>query len=198
MSTISNLLRGSADRAVPVLDAIRDEQLSAVTPCAEYRVGDVINHLFQVVVNFQALARRTPADFSSRPDVLDTDWRARFRTEFDTLVAAWTPDSALEGVSPGMGLPQLTVGRMVLLDLVVHPWDLAAATEVPFTPDPAAVAELHTLVDELGPMPRKMGVFGEEVPVGPDADPFTRLLGRAGRDPNWTPEATAPRQTALG
>ncbi|MEV4411921.1 TIGR03086 family metal-binding protein [Catellatospora sp. NPDC049609] len=191
MTTVSNLLRASADRAVPVLAAIRDDELDAPTPCADYRVGDLVNHLFQVVVNFQGMARRETADWSSTPDVLGTDWRARFAAETDALVAAWKPESALVGVSVNMALPQLTVGRMALLDLVLHPWDLAAATGRPFTPDPASVTDLHVLVDDLGPMPRQMGVFGEEVPVPADADPFTRLLGRAGRDPQWTPHATA-------
>ncbi|BCJ75517.1 TIGR03086 family protein [Catellatospora sp. IY07-71] len=193
MTTISNLLRASADRAATVLAAIRDEQLGAPTPCAEYHVGDLINHLFQVVGNFEGLARKEPTDWSSTPDVLGTDWRARFVTETDALVAAWTPESALEGVSVNMGLPQLTIGRMVLLDLVLHPWDLSVATGQEFIPDAGAVAELHILADDLGDLPRRMGVFGAEVPVPADADPFTRLLGRAGRDPRWRSPAAARR-----
>lgn len=183
MTTISKLLRDAADVAVPVLGGIQDEQLGAATPCTEYRVGDLVNHLFQVVVNFQSLARREPADFSTTPDVLGTDWRARFVTETDALVAAWSPASALEGVSPGMGLPQPTVGRMALLDLTLHAWDLAVATGQAYTPSAAAVDELLVMVDEMGPMARQMKVFGDEVPVGADADAFTRLLGEAGRDP---------------
>ncbi|WP_144119325.1 TIGR03086 family metal-binding protein [Catellatospora sichuanensis] len=185
MTAISNLLRESADAAVPVLDAVTDDQVGSATPCADFRVGDLVNHLFQVVVNFQGLARREAADFSGTPDVLGTDWRARFAAETDALVLAWTPESVLEGVSPGMGLPQLAVGRMALLDLTLHPWDLAVATGRPYTPVPAAVEELHTMVDEMGPMAREWKVFGDEVPVAADADPFTRLLGRTGRDPHW-------------
>ncbi|GAB4055816.1 TIGR03086 family metal-binding protein [Catellatospora paridis] len=185
MTTISKLLRESADVALPVLQGITDEQLTAATPCAEFRVGDLVNHLFQVVVNFQGLARREAADFSGTPDVLGTDWRARFVTETDALVQAWTPESVLEGVSPGMGLPQPTVGSMALLDLTLHAWDLAVATDRPYTPDPAAVEELLVMVDEMGPKAREWKVFGEPVPTAPDADPFTRLLGRTGRDPAW-------------
>ncbi|WP_155371356.1 TIGR03086 family metal-binding protein [Catellatospora vulcania] len=185
MTAISNLLRASADRAVPVLDAVTDDQLDAATPCAGFRVGDLVNHLFQVVVNFQSLARREVADFSGTPDVLGTDWRARFAAETDALVQAWTPESVLAGVSPGMGLPQPAVGRMALLDLTLHPWDLAVATGLPYAPDPAAVAELLTMVDEMGPRAREWKVFGEQVPVAADADPFTRLLGGTGRDPHW-------------
>lgn len=185
MTTISKLLRESADVALPVLQGITDEQLTAATPCAEFRVGDLVNHLFQVVVNFQGLARREAADFSGTPDVLGTDWRARFVAETDQLVAAWSAESALEGVSPGMGLPQPAVGRMALLDLTLHPWDLAVATGQRYAPSPAAVEELLVTVEQLGPMAREWKVFGEPVPVGPGADQFTRLLGGTGRDPGW-------------
>ncbi|MEU7824172.1 TIGR03086 family metal-binding protein [Catellatospora sp. NPDC049133] len=185
MPTISKLLRESADVAVPVLQGVTDDQLDAATPCAEFRVGDLVNHLFQVVVNFQALARREPADFAGTPDVLGTDWRARFATETEKLIAAWSDESALEGVSPGMGLPQPAVGRMALLDLTLHPWDLAVATGRPYAPSPAAVEELLVMVGEMGPTAREWKVFGEPVPTAADADPFTRLLGQAGRDPGW-------------
>ena len=73
MTTISNLLRASADRAAPVLAAIRDEQLGAPTPCAEYRVGDLINHLFQVVDNFEGLDVGPGPDGEVRLYVLSDD-----------------------------------------------------------------------------------------------------------------------------
>ncbi|GAA2359592.1 TIGR03086 family protein [Catellatospora methionotrophica] len=187
MTTISKLLRESADVALPVLHGITDEQLATATPCAEFQVGDLVNHLFQVVVNFQGLARREAADFSGTPDVLGTDWRARFVDETRELIAAWSDDAALEGISPGMGLPQPTVGRMALLDLTLHPWDLAVATGQRYTPSHAAVEELLLMVEQMGPMAREWKVFGEPVPTAPDADPFTRLLGATGRDPGWRP-----------
>ncbi|KAB1931732.1 TIGR03086 family protein, partial [Micromonospora sp. ALFpr18c] len=50
---------------------------------------------------------------------------------------------------------------MALLDLTVHGWDLAVATGQPYQPAPEAVAELHGLVEQLGPTARKMGVFAD-------------------------------------
>lgn len=54
---------------------------------------------------------------------------------------------------------------MVLLDLTVHPWDLARATGPPFTPDAEGVGALEELVAGMGPTARTMGAFGEPVPV---------------------------------
>jgi uncharacterized protein (TIGR03086 family) len=182
---ISGLLEAAGAAALPVIQNIDESSFSQPTPCAEYRVGALLNHLFHVVVNFQALAVKRPADFRSTPDYLGSGWRGRFAAELDLLVAAWSDPEALQGVSTGMGLPQPTVGRMVLLDLTVHPWDLAVATGQSFRPDPEAVDSLHELLAELGDLPRTMKVFGQIYPVPGNAGDFERLLGLAGRNPDW-------------
>ncbi|NEE55097.1 TIGR03086 family protein, partial [Streptomyces sp. SID8455] len=87
--TISELLEAAADRALPVVRGIDDGQLDRRTPCAEYDVRALVNHLFQVVVNFQALAAREEADFSQEPDFVTGDWRGRFGAETARLVEAW-------------------------------------------------------------------------------------------------------------
>ncbi|MGK5684435.1 TIGR03086 family metal-binding protein [Actinoplanes sp. URMC 104] len=178
---ISTLMAAAAERTVPVVRGIRDDQLGEETPCAEFRVRDLLNHLFQVVVNFQALARREQPDFSTTPDVLTDGWRDRFADETQRLVAAWSDPAALEGVSPGMGLPQPVVGNLVLVDLTVHGWDLATATGQPYRPDDAAVKILLPVIEQLAPNGRKMGVFGAEVEAAADADDFVRLLAISGR-----------------
>lgn len=181
---ISQLLEAAAGMALPVVQKIDESQFSDPTPCDEYQVRDLLNHLFLVVVNFQALAARMPADFTSKPDFLGEGWRDRFAVETRQLVDAWSDPEALQGVSLGMGLPQPTVGRLVLLDLTVHAWDLAVATGQSFHPDPGAVTSLHGLLAELGDLPRKTKVFGEPYPV-PGGNGFESLLGLAGRNPNW-------------
>ncbi|MGW0121608.1 TIGR03086 family metal-binding protein [Streptomyces sp. NPDC003327] len=171
-----------------MIDSTEDTSLGAPTPCAEYDVRDLLNHLFAVVVNFQALAAKQPADFSDTPDRLaDPAWRERFADETRKLVAAWSAPGADEGTTGAMELPARTVGAMVLLDLTVHAWDLARATGRPFEPDPAVVAGLLEEVERMAPMARSMKVFGEVVETPADATAFERLLTTTGRDPRaWT------------
>lgn len=182
---ISDLMAAAAARAVPVVRGVDDGRLGAVTPCTEFTVRDLLNHLFHVTIGFRSLAAKENFDFASTPDYLTGDWRDRYEREAAQLVEAWSTPESLEGFSPGMGFPQPLVAMMILLDLTVHPWDLARATGQPYEPDPAAVEALHALVEQLGPNGREMKIFGEAVEVPAGASSFDRLLGAIGRDPAW-------------
>lgn len=180
---MDTLLKAASAAAVPVVRGIRADALRLPTPCADYTVEQLMNHLFQVVVNFQSLALRKPADFSAIPDYLHGDWQGRFEQEAARLVDAWADPSAMQGVSPGMGLPQEVVAQMALLDLTIHAWDLAKATGQPFAPAPGAVRVLNAFVDRMGEMARENKMFSEPCPVPDDAGEMEKLIARTGRDP---------------
>ncbi|WP_432152190.1 TIGR03086 family metal-binding protein [Streptomyces sp. bgisy029] len=182
---ISELLEAAAGRALPVVRDIDDAQLDLRTPCAEYDVRALLNHLFLVVVNFQALAARKEVDFGHQPEFVTGDWRGRFGEETARLVAAWDAPGAEQGTAGQMGLPARTVGLMVLGDLTVHAWDLARATGAEFVPDPGVVEEVGPGLAALAPQAREMKVFGEPFPVGAGATAFERVLAVTGRDPGW-------------
>ncbi|MGV9454657.1 TIGR03086 family metal-binding protein [Streptomyces sp. NPDC003635] len=192
---VGDLLALARERAVAVVRGIPDHALDAPTPCSEYDVKALANHLFQVVVEFQKLAAKGQSDFSATPDRVGTDpgWRERFCGEADRLVAAWSAPGAEEGSAGAWQMPARLVGCMALLDLTVHPWDLARATgqEYPFG-DPgemaAVVRQLSATVAELAPTAKATGVFGDPVPVAEDAPAFERLLAQTGRDPHWARE----------
>lgn len=191
---ISELLALAAERAAPVVRALPDDRLGDPTPCADYDVRALANHLFHVVVQFQELAAKRNSDFSETPDHLahsGDDWRERLLGEVDKLVLAWGEPGADEGTTGAMDMPAETVGCMVLLDLTVHAWDLARATGQEYRQGDgegdAVVERLTEAVAGMAPMARKMGVFGEAVPVDEArATAFERLLAETGRDPYWT------------
>ncbi|MER5949375.1 TIGR03086 family metal-binding protein [Streptomyces sp. NPDC001904] len=186
---MGGLLAVAAERAVPVVAGLGDDVLARPTPCADYDVKALVNHLFQVIVQFQKLAAKGDSDFTATPDEVAADprWRERFAEEADALVAAWSAPGALEGTSGSMRMPARTVAGMVLLDLTVHAWDLARATGQEYEAEPRVVEELAGTVAGLAPMARKTGVFGPPVPVGDGAPAFARLLAATGRDPEGGP-----------
>ncbi|MFJ6654773.1 TIGR03086 family metal-binding protein [Streptomyces sp. NPDC091377] len=190
---IAELLGIARERAVPVVRAVPDAALGARTPCAEYDVKALVNHVFQVVIEFRKLAAKEAADFSGGiPDLVGSDpgWRERFAAETELLVAAWAAPGAEEGTTGAWRMPAALVGAMALLDLTVHGWDLARATGQEYRVDEGSAAVVERLtgaVAELGPTARSQGVFGEPVPVAEGASGFERLLALTGREPGWRP-----------
>ncbi|MZD05618.1 TIGR03086 family protein [Streptomyces sp. SID5785] len=183
---IGELMERAAARAVPVVAGIADGDLARPTPCAQYTVKDLVNHLVQVLVQFRGLAAKEDSDFSATPDVVGEDpagWRDRFAREAAELAAAWSRPGAEDGTSGAMNMPARLVGSMALLDLTVHAWDLARATGRSYEVPPEVVGTLRAAVAELAPTARKMNVFGAEVEVPDSASEFERLLAATGRRP---------------
>ncbi len=185
---ISELFEAAGERAAAVLDGIDDSRLDAPTPCTEYDVRGLVNHLIHVVIQFQALAAKRPSDFSTTPDYVagEPDWRGRFAKETAQLAAAWAAPGALEGKTGLMDMPATTVSRMALGDLVVHAWDLARATGQTYEPVPEVLADITPVWAELVPGGRQMGAFGDPVPTPAGASPLDALLAMTGRDPQWS------------
>ncbi|HEX7308723.1 TIGR03086 family metal-binding protein [Lentzea sp.] len=181
---LSVLLDRARDHALPVLATIGDDDLTKPTPCADYDVRALLDHLLHVVVEFQKLAVKQDADFSHTPSY--PDWRDRFPAETAALVDAWGQPGADEGIAGNMNMPAQVVGGLALLDLTIHISDLAKATGQSFEPDPEVFAEVEALVKQMGPMAIEMNVFKEPVEAPADASPFEQLLATTGRDPRWS------------
>lgn len=181
---LSVLLDRARDHALPVIATISDDDLTKPTPCADYDVRALLDHLLHVVVEFQKLAAKQDADFSHTPAY--PDWRDRFPGETAKLVEAWGQPGATDGIAGTMQMPAQTVGALALLDLTIHASDLAQATGRRFEPDPEVLAEVADLVAQLGPMAVEWNVFGQPVEAPADASAFERLLATTGRDPRWS------------
>jgi uncharacterized protein (TIGR03086 family) len=83
-------------------------------------------------------------------------------------------------------MPAQVCGLVALDELVLHGWDLAVASGQPYDPAPPDVEAATSFVASFE-APRDGNLFGPIVPVADTAPAFDRLLGLAGRDPNWQP-----------
>ncbi|NUO55283.1 MAG: TIGR03086 family protein, partial [Hamadaea sp.] len=156
-------------------------QLGLATPCSEFDVKGLLNHLEWVAEMFESVGRGGPRSEQG-------PYAGDFPDRAERMLAAWSRPEAWEGTSAAMGgLPMTSLAHMWLVDMVVHGWDLARATDQPYEPDADAVARALDFTDQMAEMGRQRGAFGPEVPVPADAPAFDRLLGLIGRDPSWKP-----------
>lgn len=200
MTTTAHLSPAAA-RIAALAEGTDDEQLSAPTPCAEFAVRDLLAHLVELTVAFRAAATKTSMSGQGDPGhggVGLNAWRARLPAELDGLVTAWRDPAAWEGMTEvgGISLPGAMAGGFARNELVLHGWDLAAATGRPFDLDPATLETCLSFTAEI--VDQGFDAYGPPVSVDDAAPPLDRLLGLAGRDPSWTaPTAADERRDAV-
>jgi uncharacterized protein (TIGR03086 family) len=193
--TPTSAVRAASDLAAGPLRAVTQDQLTAPTPCGDYDVRALVDHLAWAAVLSQRSATRTPFehDWSSLTPAPFLDgvpveqWAAAVPAELETAADAWSDPAAWEGDTL-MGtaeMPAGVVGPMMLAEFVLHGWDLARAIGAPYAV-PAGLGEATlAAVRPLVQMGRDGGWYGPEVPVPADAAAFDRALGLTGRDPAW-------------
>jgi uncharacterized protein (TIGR03086 family) len=188
-------VRAASELAAGPLRAVTPDLLTTATPCGDYDVRALVDHLAWGAVLSQRAATRTPLerDWSSLTPAPFLDgvpveqWAAAVPAELDTAADAWADPAAWEGetVMGTTPMPAEVVGPLMLAEFVLHGWDLARAVGAPY--DVAAELGEATLaaVRPVAQMGRDGGWYGPEVPVPADAPAFDRALGLTGRDPAW-------------
>ena len=186
-------IRPAAERTVGLVTAVTDDQLARPTPCPDAVVGDLIDHLGVFAVRFIAAARKAtdgPWPPAPRPSGgnLEADWRERLSNDLLTLADAWQDPRAWEGTTfaGSIELPADVAGLVALDELVVHGWDIAAATGQPYAPAAPEIEAATAFVTSFE-APRDGRLFGPIVAVPGNATALERLLGLTGRDPRWRP-----------
>ncbi|MEU9914579.1 TIGR03086 family metal-binding protein [Streptomyces sp. NPDC051001] len=173
--------------------AVRDDQLTDPTPCPAMAVRNLLGHLLGLSVAFRDAARKdlgptTNTDPASAVPDIGPGWREELPKVLDELADAWRDPSAWTGMTRagGVDLPGEVAGAVAIDELVVHGWDLARATGLPYDPDPAA---LQVSYDFLLAATKEGdgggGIFGPVVPVPDGAPLLDRAVGLSGRDPGW-------------
>ena len=190
-------VRAAADLASTALAAVTPDRLTAPTPCRDYDVRALLDHLAWAAVLSQRAAVRMPLehDWSSLTPAPFLDglpveqWAAAVPAELDTAADAWADPAAWEGetLMGAAPMPAAVVGPLMLAEFVLHGWDLARAVGAPYDV-PAALGEATlAAIEPIAQLGRDGGWFGPEVPVPADAPAVDRALGLTGRDPRWTP-----------
>ena len=182
----------AADRLAGLIRNISDDQLSGPTPCPDYSLGDLVDHVGGLALAFTWAAEKTTPKGaeggSGDASRLTDDWRARIPSDLAKLAAAWQQPDAWTGMTRagGLDLPGEIAGVVALDELVIHGWDVARASGQPFAADAGSLETVRAFVEGFS-AEGTPGLFGARVPVADDAPLLDRVIGMSGRDPNWSP-----------
>ena len=168
------------------LDGVQPEQWTNPTPCTEWNVKDIANHIIgENLWAAELLNGKTIAEVGNRldGDLAGNDPAGAYRASLHAATEASSAPGAMEATC------HLSFGDysgadydgQLLVDTVVHGWDIAKATGQDTRLDAELVMACLPIAEQLTSQFRSAGVFGEDLPVSADANPQTKLLAMMGR-----------------
>lgn len=168
------------------VDAVRDDQWDRPTPCTDWNVRALVNHLVYEDLWAPHLARgETIEQVGDRyeGDQLGRDPRAAWGNASAGALAAFREPGVLDrsvhlsyGDEPAPGyLAQL------ITDHVIHSWDLARGIGADDEIDADLADWTWSAIQPHEQEVRQSGLFGERLGVDDDADVQTKLLAFVGR-----------------
>jgi uncharacterized protein (TIGR03086 family) len=199
-------LEPAARELTRLVQGVRDDQLDAPTPCPDYRLGDLLEHVHGLALAFTAAARKErlpggPVGPSGDASRLPEDWRTSIAARLEELARAWREPGAWEGttaIATFDGAPADQVGVTAVNELVVHGWDVARASGQDITVHDESIGPCLGFAGFLtgpdGDAMRQAGpAFGPPVDVPGDASVLDRVVAANGRQPRWAPDRPASR-----
>lgn len=183
-------LEPAVQRMRRLVAAVPEGALGQPTPCAQYTVGDLLDHIGGLALAFTAAAVKRPlaGGPSGNAERLADDWRTRIPHDLAALAEAWRHPAAWTGMTGagGVELPGEVAGIVALDEVVIHGWDLAKATGQFAGYEGRDLDAVFSMVQHFRSSGTE-GLFGPPVAVPEGAPLLDRIVGLAGRDPGWQP-----------
>lgn len=178
----------STTRFGDLVRRVADEQWSAPTPCEEWDVRALVNHVTaEQMWAPHLVAGETMAEVGDRydGDLLGDDPVAAWAAAVGPSVSAFAEPGALDR-TVHLSYGDETCSEyllQMLTDAAVHGWDLARAIGADPAIDTDIAEHLIGAMTERRDLLRASGVFGEPVATASGAEPTDRLVALLGRLP---------------
>jgi uncharacterized protein (TIGR03086 family) len=187
MTSVEDLQR-VLDIAEAVILKITPEDLDKPTPCSEWTVRELANHMTGVCLMFgRAAGGEAITERPAPADLIGDNPGAAYVKAAEADGEAWSAPGAVERTVtvPAGQLPGSVALSINTVDQLLHACDLARALGHDVViPDDLAESALGFMKGFLTPDRRGPGkAFGQEVAVAADAPVQQRLLAFAGRQP---------------
>jgi len=186
MSSVADEHRKALDATGRIVRGITPERMTESTPCEDFDVRGLLNHLVSGNLWVEPLVSgKTIDEVGDRydGDVIGDDPSAAYDASARVAGDAFAQPGAMEvpvAVSYGPVPGEVYAGHR-FIDVLIHGWDLAMATGQDTTLDPGLVETCWDIVRPQQELLQGSGAFGSPVDVAADADSQTRLLAVLGR-----------------
>lgn len=183
---IQNRFRRAIDEFDRRVQAVDDDQWQRPTPCTEWNVRDLVNHVVSEARWLPPILEgKTMEEVGDRleGDLLGQDPKAAWQDAANEAAEAVNAPGALEGtvhLSYGESPAEHYLTELTA-DIAVHSWDLARAVGADERLDPDLVELAYAAFGPQVEEWRSAGVFAAAVDVPTGAGRQTQLLALLGR-----------------
>jgi uncharacterized protein (TIGR03086 family) len=166
------------------VDEVGAADMAKSTPCSEFDVRALLNHMVGGLAMLATGAQGGKAEIP-HGDQFGSDAAGTYTARRRALLDAVRSQGALERnwEMPFGSMPGEMMARIAFMEHLTHGWDLAKATGQDTTIPSDLVAECTEVVTPMNGMLRMPGVCGPAVDVPADAPAQDRLIAFLGRTP---------------
>ncbi len=191
---LSSQMAAAAAEAAKVVSGVPEGTLDARTPCNDWDLRSLLNHTFlwtSYSAERRAPGARVAAERMPKASTAEPGFREDYARQIDRAVQAWADPKAWAGALGvmGDGTPAADVGAMLIMEMVLHGWDVAKATGQEFACDAAVAEAVLDTVTAQAELFRKYQGFADAIEAPDGATPIDRALRLSGRDPQWKPDS---------
>lgn len=179
------LFASTLRQANPCILEVRTEELSNRTPCSEWDLRELLNHLvYELLWVPELLNGKTVEEVGNRfdGDVLGEDPINAWKTASAEALAAVERTDMESMVHLSRG--EVEAGNYineVSNDVLIHGWDVAQSINCSLIFEPQIAQAVYDFVAANAAGYRESGAFGDEVVVDGNAALQTKLLALEGR-----------------
>jgi uncharacterized protein (TIGR03086 family) len=166
------------------VDRIQTMQMNDPTPCSNFTVHDVLNHMMVGGATFAYVFRGEQPPELTAPAVYGWVPTAEFHEAMNDLQNAVESPGAMERVvtTPFGEMPGDTFARLVAFDGLIHSWDLASSTGQTIEYPAALIAAVDEFArNALSPDMRDGDTFKDATNAPEGASDLERLVAFSGR-----------------
>jgi len=184
---VIELYEGAVQNMLPILGGIREDQLTAATPCSEWNVQNLVIHNIKVSGFTHGIIRG-----SNAVDAMDVSGQVPSEGVADAFIAGTNEVLDLLKNSADLGeVVETPFGKMPIahfimfptLDIIIHKWDLAKGTGQSTEIDAGLAEATYRVLQTGAELGRQFGIFAAEVEVPVSASIQDKLLAVSGRIP---------------
>jgi uncharacterized protein (TIGR03086 family) len=187
MDSVATLQR-VIDESKRLVGAVTPDQLANETPCSEWTVRDILNHITGGATMFAISAEQgsIPDDVLGQlmgGDNLGDDYKGAFNIAADKAMTAFSDPGVLDKMVklPFGEMPAGVALNIAVFDVATHNCDIAKATGQTIADADILETALEMGKQMIGPDFRSPGLFDAEKQCGSGAPAEERLLAFAGR-----------------